>query len=190
MRFQKHSREGRGDSNPIRGDTIPARGHRNHMNSMNLASPTGSNTAGSVGTTPRRLNTANAATQNPQAGTRFISSCNRCRRRKIKCDAGIPSCQACADSNTTCEFHDLGANTDLPRARIIGLEQHLQHLLSLQAQTDRQALIGSGNITVDGVVQPEFRGRLVVSGIRLACGKLCRFIRSCLTDTCSLLSET
>lgn len=131
----------------------------------------GPSTSGASTGTPRRLNTANAATQNPQAGTRFISSCNRCRRRKIKCDAGIPSCHACSDSGTSCEYHDSTTNADLPRARIIGLEQHLRHLIEQQAQLTQQPALQAGNISVDGVVQPEFRGRLVVSGIRLACSK-------------------
>lgn len=136
-----------------------------------MASSPGGQAVGSSNTTPRRVNTANAATQNPQAGTRFISSCNRCRRRKIKCDPGIPSCHACAESNTTCEYHDSSSNTDLPRARIIGLEQHLQHLLEQEAQMLQRPATQSGNVNIEGTLQPEFRGRLVVSGIRLACSK-------------------
>lgn len=126
----------------------------------NPATPSGQ------GITPtRRLNTANAATQNPQAGTRFIASCNRCRRRKIKCDTGIPSCHACADSNTSCEYHDTNLNADVPRARIISLEQHLQYLNSQEAaSTGQQPTTPTANQS-----EPDFRGRLVVSGIRLAC---------------------
>lgn len=118
------------------------------------------------GSTPRRPNTANAATQNPQTGTRFIASCNRCRRRKIKCDTGIPSCHACSESNSSCEYHDGNLNAAVPRARIISLEQHLSYLLSQQAIASGQLQ----NPSTDTLAEPEFRGRLVVSGIRLACG--------------------
>lgn len=134
-------------------------------------SSSASPSVGASSATARRPNLANEATQNPQAGTRFISSCNRCRRRKIKCDAGIPSCNACLDSSTTCEYHDTTVNTNLPRARIIGLEQHLQHLLSQRPQGETVLNPQLSYVKVDGEMQPGFRGRLVISGIRLACSK-------------------
>lgn len=64
-------------------------------------------------------------------------------------------------------------NADMPRARIIGLEQHLQHLLEQEAQVLQQPNTQATTVNVDGVFQPEFRGRLVVSGIRLACSEFC-----------------
>ncbi|ORY87012.1 hypothetical protein BCR37DRAFT_385449 [Protomyces lactucae-debilis] len=77
----------------------------------------------------RRQNQANDATRNPPAGTRFISSCVRCRRRKIKCDAGLPSCHACKDAGVDCMFHDAEAGTEVKRDFILGLEDHLTHLM-------------------------------------------------------------
>jgi hypothetical protein len=77
----------------------------------------------------RRQNSANNATRNPPAGTRFISSCVRCRKRKIKCDAGLPSCHGCKDAGVDCLFQDAEQGAEVKRDFILGLEQHLMHLM-------------------------------------------------------------
>ncbi|EPE02454.1 fungal specific transcription factor domain-containing protein [Ophiostoma piceae UAMH 11346] len=70
-----------------------------------------------------------------------INACNRCRRRKAKCDPGIPSCAPCSRFESVCEYTDPRTKSTMPRTAIIALEDELNELKVLleKAQSDKQA---------------------------------------------------
>ncbi|KAF8727533.1 hypothetical protein AX14_007321, partial [Amanita brunnescens Koide BX004] len=58
-------------------------------------------------------------------------ACDRCRRRRIKCDEGHP-CQACLTANSACTFEEQGKRTHPHKSkRTATLEDRMQHLESL-----------------------------------------------------------
>ncbi|CAK7212659.1 hypothetical protein SEUCBS140593_001577 [Sporothrix eucalyptigena] len=57
-----------------------------------------------------------------------INACNRCRRRKAKCDPGIPSCTPCQRIGAVCEYTDPRSKTAMPRSSIVLLEDELRQL--------------------------------------------------------------
>ncbi|KAF8960829.1 fungal-specific transcription factor domain-containing protein [Flammula alnicola] len=84
-----------------------------------------------------------ADTQEQQASTSSTSSmlkerrfklsraCDRCRRRRIKCDEGHP-CQACLTANSSCTFEEPGKRTHPHKSkRTATLEDRMHHLETL-----------------------------------------------------------
>ncbi|KAF7975571.1 hypothetical protein HWV62_9271 [Athelia sp. TMB] len=58
-------------------------------------------------------------------------ACDRCRRRRIKCDEGHP-CQACISANSSCTFEEPGKRTHPHKSkRTATLEDRMHHLESL-----------------------------------------------------------
>ncbi|KAG2004857.1 nuclear protein [Coprinopsis cinerea AmutBmut pab1-1] len=58
-------------------------------------------------------------------------ACDRCRRRRIKCDEGHP-CQACLTANSPCTFEEPGKRTHPHKSkRTATLEDRMNHLESL-----------------------------------------------------------
>ncbi|KAH6879591.1 fungal-specific transcription factor domain-containing protein [Coprinopsis sp. MPI-PUGE-AT-0042] len=58
-------------------------------------------------------------------------ACDRCRRRRIKCDEGHP-CQACLTANSACTFEEPGKRTHPHKSkRTSTLEDRMHHLESL-----------------------------------------------------------
>ncbi|TFK47399.1 hypothetical protein OE88DRAFT_1666165 [Heliocybe sulcata] len=58
-------------------------------------------------------------------------ACDRCRRRRIKCDEGHP-CQACLNSNSACTFEEPGKRSHPHKSkRTATLEDRMHHLESL-----------------------------------------------------------
>ncbi|KAI0027787.1 fungal-specific transcription factor domain-containing protein, partial [Vararia minispora EC-137] len=58
-------------------------------------------------------------------------ACDRCRRRRIKCDEGHP-CQACLGANSACTFEEPGKRSHPHKSkRTASLEDRMHHLESL-----------------------------------------------------------
>ncbi|KPM44491.1 hypothetical protein AK830_g1986 [Neonectria ditissima] len=57
-----------------------------------------------------------------------INACNRCRKRKARCDTGIPACGPCRNSSSTCEYTDPRSKKTYPREFIQVLEDQLASL--------------------------------------------------------------
>ncbi|KAK7408707.1 hypothetical protein QQX98_009123 [Neonectria punicea] len=57
-----------------------------------------------------------------------INACNRCRKRKARCDTGIPACGPCHNSGSTCEYTDPRSKKTYPREFIQVLEDQLAGL--------------------------------------------------------------
>ncbi|PCH37143.1 hypothetical protein WOLCODRAFT_140731 [Wolfiporia cocos MD-104 SS10] len=86
--------------------------------------------------------TATPGTATPSASTTSSSilkerrfklsrACDRCRRRRIKCDEGHP-CQSCLTSNSACTFEEPGKRTHPHKSkRAATLEDRMHHLETL-----------------------------------------------------------
>ncbi|KAK7222809.1 hypothetical protein V2G26_010812 [Clonostachys chloroleuca] len=57
-----------------------------------------------------------------------INACNRCRKRKAKCDTGIPACSQCQSSGSSCDYTDARSKTTHPRTYISDLEDQVSQL--------------------------------------------------------------
>ncbi|KAH6876335.1 fungal-specific transcription factor domain-containing protein [Thelonectria olida] len=73
-----------------------------------------------------------------EPSTFTINACNRCRKRKARCDTGIPACGPCRNSGSTCEFTDARSKTTYPREFIHVLEDQLASLEKELAELKRQ----------------------------------------------------
>ncbi|KAF5360301.1 hypothetical protein D9758_009102 [Tetrapyrgos nigripes] len=73
-------------------------------------------------------------------------ACDRCRRRRIKCDEGHP-CQACLSANSACTFEEPGKRTHPHKSkRTATLEDRMHHLETLiQAIPPAVFAAGAGN---------------------------------------------
>ncbi|CCM05299.1 uncharacterized protein FIBRA_07513 [Fibroporia radiculosa] len=61
----------------------------------------------------------------------ILRACDRCRRRRIKCDEGHP-CQSCLTSNSACTFEEPGKRTHPHKSkRAATLEDRMHHLETL-----------------------------------------------------------
>ncbi|CAO1622160.1 unnamed protein product [Parajaminaea phylloscopi] len=56
------------------------------------------------------------------------SACERCRRRKTKCDGARPKCGSCAKANVDCIEHDANAGRRVDRSYLSFLEQRVAEL--------------------------------------------------------------
>jgi hypothetical protein len=45
----------------------------------------------------------------------MLPSCQRCRRRRIRCDINLPSCLPCLKANEECVFYDHVLAQSFPR---------------------------------------------------------------------------
>ncbi|KAJ4245825.1 hypothetical protein NW762_013949 [Fusarium torreyae] len=61
-------------------------------------------------------------------GAITINACNRCRKRKARCDTQIPACRPCQNSGSICEFTDGRSGNVHPRSLIHDLESELLRL--------------------------------------------------------------
>jgi hypothetical protein len=57
-----------------------------------------------------------------------IPACNRCRKRKSRCDTGRPFCSSCKHAGTPCEYTDPLTKRTIAREYISRLEYQLQSL--------------------------------------------------------------
>ncbi|KAF9449160.1 hypothetical protein P691DRAFT_812963 [Macrolepiota fuliginosa MF-IS2] len=72
-------------------------------------------------------------------------ACDRCRRRRIKCDEGHP-CQACLTANSACTFEEPGKRTHPHKSkRTATLEDRMHHLETL-IQAIPPAVFAAGGV--------------------------------------------
>ncbi|TFK19760.1 nuclear protein [Coprinopsis marcescibilis] len=87
-------------------------------------------------------------------------ACDRCRRRRIKCDEGHP-CQACLTANSACTFEEPGKRTHPHKSkRTATLEDRMHHLESLISAIP-SAVFAAGSPLSS--VQPSHSGSEVAS---------------------------
>ncbi|KAK7442777.1 hypothetical protein VKT23_016022 [Stygiomarasmius scandens] len=102
------------------------------------------------------VTTSDTASEQPTASTsssilkerrfKLSRACDRCRRRRIKCDEGHP-CQACLSANSACTFEEPGKRTHPHKSkRTATLEDRMHHLETLiQAIPPAVFAAGVGN---------------------------------------------
>ncbi|KAH5551193.1 hypothetical protein HBI25_184440 [Parastagonospora nodorum] len=59
---------------------------------------------------------------------RRVTACQRCRRRKQKCDLKHPNCSNCEKAGASCLVYDSGRQTELPRDYVSNLEKQIEAL--------------------------------------------------------------
>jgi Fungal Zn(2)-Cys(6) binuclear cluster domain len=57
-----------------------------------------------------------------------LPACNRCRKRKSRCDIGRPLCGPCKVANTPCEFTHASTGQIISRSYVYQLENQLERL--------------------------------------------------------------
>ncbi|KAH8657935.1 hypothetical protein BX600DRAFT_61505 [Xylariales sp. PMI_506] len=63
--------------------------------------------------------------------------CARCKKRKIKCDSGYPSCSACTKARAICRGSGPADREDLPRSLVRALEDQVAQLERQVAELQR-----------------------------------------------------
>ena len=72
---------------------------------------------------------SNSPTGTPVVGiTRSISACQRCRKKKIRCDQKFPRCTKCEKTNSECVGLDPATGREVPRSYVTYLEERLSQL--------------------------------------------------------------
>jgi hypothetical protein len=66
-----------------------------------------------------------------------LPACERCRKRKIKCDGAPPKCGRCSKSNVACIILDPVTNERYTRSAIYDLEKRLDFLESQRSRTSQ-----------------------------------------------------
>lgn len=62
--------------------------------------------------------------------TKLVNACKLCRKKKIKCDQGYPSCKGCLKSNIPCVSVDPVTGQDVPRSYVFFLEDKLSVMMN------------------------------------------------------------
>ncbi|KAI9739056.1 MAG: hypothetical protein M1834_007268 [Cirrosporium novae-zelandiae] len=66
----------------------------------------------------------------------MLQTCNRCRARRIKCDALLPACANCAKAQLLCTFKDDVLQENVPRSYVKSLYDRIEELKSLLSLED------------------------------------------------------
>ncbi|KAH8886269.1 hypothetical protein GQ53DRAFT_695047, partial [Thozetella sp. PMI_491] len=61
----------------------------------------------------------------------MLKTCSRCRSRRIKCDARLPSCVGCHKSGLPCSYYDDALKENIPRSYIKSLCDRIDELQAL-----------------------------------------------------------
>ena len=97
-------------------------------------SPTSHPTHPNTGaTSPLNTSAANSAFRN-------VSACDRCRKRKNRCDQQLPACAACSKVGTRCVGIDPITKQEIPRSYVFYLETRLAYF---------ESLLNANNITFE-----------------------------------------
>ncbi|KAB8416398.1 hypothetical protein FH972_024917 [Carpinus fangiana] len=117
--------------------------------SASIATGTGNSVDdASAGAFPHNMQAMDAAAYaRRQVGTRVSTACERCRRRKIRCDGQMPACRPCQKVNASCVFEQrgsprpiahvaVGTSSDLADART-RIRQLENQLLKEQRRNER-----------------------------------------------------
>jgi Fungal specific transcription factor domain/Fungal Zn(2)-Cys(6) binuclear cluster domain len=104
--------------------TIPTSGtKRSYPSDENSPTPhTSQSNAGP--TSPLSIAAANSAFRN-------VSACDRCRKRKNRCDQQLPACAACTKVGVRCVGIDPITKQEIPRSYVFYLESRLAYFESL-----------------------------------------------------------
>ncbi|KAH8433837.1 Zn(II)2Cys6 transcription factor [Aspergillus melleus] len=70
-------------------------------------------------------------------------ACLRCRRRKVRCDGGVPACSNCAKAHVEC-FEGL-AQAEVSRSRLSYLENRVRELEALNGEHARSSVSARGS---------------------------------------------
>ncbi|KAB8339200.1 hypothetical protein FH972_022134 [Carpinus fangiana] len=57
-----------------------------------------------------------------------LTACARCRKRKSRCDPGLPRCHQCERTGSVCEYFDASKGRMMPRTYIIQLQEEVKRL--------------------------------------------------------------
>ncbi|KAH6950938.1 hypothetical protein DER45DRAFT_579133 [Fusarium avenaceum] len=80
---------------------------------------------------------------------RIANACAQCRERKVRCDGGIPSCERCQNSKTTCRYDKRkGRGLGKSKQYISSLEQRLKEA-GISSQAPPVVNQGSSHISAD-----------------------------------------
>lgn len=66
----------------------------------------------------------------PMRSTKLVNACKLCRKKKIKCDQGYPSCKGCLKNNIPCVSVDPVSGQDIPRSYVFFLEDKLSVMMN------------------------------------------------------------
>jgi Fungal specific transcription factor domain/Fungal Zn(2)-Cys(6) binuclear cluster domain len=91
--------------------------HHSHTHPHSLQATTGA-------TSPLNTAAANSAFRN-------VSACDRCRKRKNRCDQQLPACAACSKVGVRCVGIDPITKHEIPRSYVFYLETRLAYFESL-----------------------------------------------------------
>jgi hypothetical protein len=69
-------------------------------------------------------------------------SCKRCRSRKVKCDAALPTCAGCSKARVLCIVADSSTSREFTRSEVHELEERLLRLESALREGDRSEAHG------------------------------------------------
>ncbi|KAH8806159.1 fungal-specific transcription factor domain-containing protein [Xylogone sp. PMI_703] len=58
----------------------------------------------------------------------MLPTCNRCRKRKTKCDRLLPGCRSCTVAGLECIFYDHASRTNIPRSYVAELDARIHQL--------------------------------------------------------------
>ncbi|KAL2756152.1 hypothetical protein ACRALDRAFT_1034169 [Sodiomyces alcalophilus JCM 7366] len=71
-------------------------------------------------------------------------ACLICRKRKLKCDGGKPSCSTCARLGHPCAYDEVRRKSGPKRGYVKALEERLKYLETLLSKTQASPLSGTG----------------------------------------------
>lgn len=95
-----------------------------------VSSKTSLSSASSIGSQPGSVSPEPEHTRQKRWAPKSRSGCLTCKKRRIKCDEGRPSCGRCLASNRDCEYAQIPAEAEETSADVKALE-HLQRKIDL-----------------------------------------------------------
>ncbi|KAF3922253.1 hypothetical protein ABW20_dc0102950 [Dactylellina cionopaga] len=82
-------------------------------------------------------------------------ACQRCRSKKIKCDALSPQCTACKKANEACTIANPTSHQEYHRGYVESLEDRIQQLQSYMQSISRVTSLDDANLNDDGLLNSE-----------------------------------
>ncbi|KAI9677041.1 MAG: hypothetical protein M1817_006880 [Caeruleum heppii] len=103
----------------------------------------------------------------PSRVAHTLTACERCRKRKTRCDTLLPRCGPCAKNNYACRYLDPTKGKLIPRAYVVELQDKVRdleaQLAGLDAQIDdtpdaENMIRGAGMVRFDEGIEPRYLG--------------------------------
>ncbi|KAF2427826.1 hypothetical protein EJ08DRAFT_332714 [Tothia fuscella] len=96
---------------------------------------------------PSRACQMNPSSQTNLRLAKGVTACQRCRRRKQKCDLKLPNCSNCEGAHAPCLTYHSGKGAEVPRNYVTNLETQVEKLQKeiQELQSQRQPNLISGN---------------------------------------------